>query len=340
MVVAAHDLLEISSVSGSTITTGWVKPVSGSLYTFTAMVDTPDTYVGQADKLVAVNAGESDLEFIIRTPSSTVVSETSYGQAADAGSVTSSFSRGDHTHGTPAALIPASSVVAETSFGQSSVVGTGSNFARQDHSHGTPKILASYDFKNSELFAGVKSYYVANTTNGNPTLGTSKWIIQDALYATPFIMANGGYINQICFHIGVAGGVAGTCRVGIYKATSQTNLYPHDLILDCGNFSFTAGAWDKWVYPSPLALDPTEIYYFVINSNATFGVYTINQLCVSNLLGYRWTGFAGHAFSLIPNAGIVVVCPYNLPNPFTPGGGTWGDDSDTVGSIAIWYAIA
>lgn len=74
------------------------------------------------------------------TPSNTVVSETSFGQASSAGASTN-YSRGDHTHGTPAApSVPsaAGTVTAETSFGQASSAGVAATFSRGDHTHGTP----------------------------------------------------------------------------------------------------------------------------------------------------------------------------------------------------------
>lgn len=79
------------------------------------------------------------------TPSGTVVTETTFGQASTAG-VAGTFSRGDHTHGTPAApSVPAASgsVVSETAFGQSSAVGVATTYSRGDHTHGTPAAPAS-----------------------------------------------------------------------------------------------------------------------------------------------------------------------------------------------------
>jgi hypothetical protein len=70
------------------------------------------------------------------TASGTVISETAFGQAANAGAA-ATFSRGDHTHGTPS-LTAAVSVVTEQAFGQASAVGVSTNYARQDHTHGTP----------------------------------------------------------------------------------------------------------------------------------------------------------------------------------------------------------
>lgn len=74
------------------------------------------------------------------SPANTVVTETAYAQASSAG-VAGTYSRGDHTHGTPAAVAvpgPAGAVVAETAFGQAAAVGVSGAYARADHTHGTP----------------------------------------------------------------------------------------------------------------------------------------------------------------------------------------------------------
>lgn len=74
------------------------------------------------------------------TPSGSVVTETAFGQASAVGASTD-YSRGDHTHGTPAAPAggtPATSVTDETTFGISTAVGVHANYARQDHTHGSP----------------------------------------------------------------------------------------------------------------------------------------------------------------------------------------------------------
>jgi hypothetical protein len=103
------------------------------------------------------------------TPSGTVVAETAYGQAASAGAA-STYSRGDHTHGSPAlssaaagasavgdtaavgvATTPAradhrhsresfGAVSAQTSYGASSGNGSASTVPRSDHTHGTPAL--------------------------------------------------------------------------------------------------------------------------------------------------------------------------------------------------------
>ncbi len=74
------------------------------------------------------------------TPANTVVSEMAFGQAANAGTVTT-YSRGDHTHGTPPTPVvpsPGSTVVSETTFGQVASAGDSLNYSRENHTHGTP----------------------------------------------------------------------------------------------------------------------------------------------------------------------------------------------------------
>lgn len=73
--------------------------------------------------------------------SATVVSETSFGQAPSAGS-SNTYSRGNHTHGTPAAISAGNTVVTETEFGQTSTAGTSGSYSRADHTHGTPALSA------------------------------------------------------------------------------------------------------------------------------------------------------------------------------------------------------
>src|SRR4051812_48957980 len=73
------------------------------------------------------------------TPSGTVVTETAFGQAAAAGAATA-YSRGDHTHGTPAApSVPAvaTTVQSGAAYGTATAVGVGTGYAREDHQHGT-----------------------------------------------------------------------------------------------------------------------------------------------------------------------------------------------------------
>jgi hypothetical protein len=78
-------------------------------------------------------------------PANGVISETTFGQAPDAG-VSLDYSRADHTHGTPplpaspTPPAPANTVVAETTAGRAPAAGVSTEYSRADHTHGTPPL--------------------------------------------------------------------------------------------------------------------------------------------------------------------------------------------------------
>jgi hypothetical protein len=97
------------------------------------------------------------------SPGNTVVTEQAFGQASTAGALLT-YSRSDHTHGTPAApTVPTASgsVVTEQAFGQSSTAGVAGTFSRGDHTHGTPAAPATG--------TSVKITLGAFNTSGNVT---------------------------------------------------------------------------------------------------------------------------------------------------------------------------
>jgi hypothetical protein len=102
------------------------------------------------------------------SPSGTVVSEIAFGQAPSAG-VATAFSRGDHTHGTPAApTIPvaATTVTTETSFGQASNAGTAATFSKGDHTHGTPAAPAGASPQETIRFVGTGEFIIDTRVDG------------------------------------------------------------------------------------------------------------------------------------------------------------------------------
>jgi len=118
------------------------------------------------------------------SPSNTVVTETSFGQASTAGAA-ATFSRGDHTHGTPAApSVPSASgsVVTETSFGQASTAGVGATFSRGDHTHGTPAapsvpsaagtVVTETSYGQASTAGVAATFSRGDHTHGSPSVGT------------------------------------------------------------------------------------------------------------------------------------------------------------------------
>lgn len=100
----------------------------------------PDAEVLTANSIVATGVDWEPGTGGSGTPSNTVVTETNFGQASTAGALTS-YSRGDHTHGTPAAPsipVAATTVTDETTYGIVPAVGNSTNYARENHTHGSP----------------------------------------------------------------------------------------------------------------------------------------------------------------------------------------------------------
>lgn len=139
------------------------------------------------------------------TPSNTVAAETSYGQASSAGAATA-YSRGDHTHGTPAlagvapsttlgigqsaavgvAAVPAradhvhptagSATPSASAVGDSAAEGVAVGFARADHRHGREQfgsVTAATAFGESAANGSAAAVARSDHSHGTPALGTT-----------------------------------------------------------------------------------------------------------------------------------------------------------------------
>lgn len=82
-------------------------------------------------------------------------------------------------------------------------------------------------------------YLLSASTATVPATGAT---VANTLYAVPFVApARGATLDRLAFS--VTGALAGNARVGIYDTTSDTNLYPNNLIVDGGGISTgTTGA--------------------------------------------------------------------------------------------------
>lgn len=149
----------------------------GSAPDFLSLTDAPDSYSGQAGKVVIVKPTEDGLEFA----STSGVGDMKVSVYDPAGIAKDAFDADNHVSGTvnkvftvteqtklsgiaagaevnvqadwnaasgdaailnkptiPSGLTPATTVVSETSYGQAAIVGVSTNYAREDHTHGTP----------------------------------------------------------------------------------------------------------------------------------------------------------------------------------------------------------
>ena len=151
----------------------------------------------------------------------------------------------------------------------------------------------------------VQAYYIGGQMTANTGLGTQLFTA-DILRAAPFLSTRGGVIDRIACNV-TGTSAAGEFRMGIYQATSQTNLYPNNLIVDAGTFNSTAGAALRTASIS-ITLQPNTLYWLVHiqgNNSAPFR-RVIADDCF-NLLGVG-TGFteayygieAGFTYGTLP----------------------------------------
>lgn len=155
------------------------------------------------------------------------------------------------------------------------------------------------------------------TATGAPTA--------NRMYAVPFVgPGRGGTINQIAFQVTTL--LAGNGRVGIYDATSDSNIYPNALIVDGGGVS-TATTGFKTAAVS-VALTPGKLYWAVYLGDAAPTLRVLNTGAGNGILGVDTTLVS------TPNRGISVAQAYGaLPGTFTAGAVT-----ESTSVVPIVYA--
>jgi hypothetical protein len=103
-------------------------------------------------------------------------------------------------------------------------------------------------------------YYLAGGPMQIATAATSDLEGNGVLHAVPYVSGRGGTIDRLAIY--QATQQAGqNMRLGIYKATSSTNLYPDALILDSGNIDMTGTGIKEWSGTQVLLAD--TLYWFV-----------------------------------------------------------------------------
>lgn len=134
------------------------------------------------------------------SPGDTVVTETSFGQSSAAGNA-STFSRSDHTHGTPAApTIPAgsSTVASETSFGATPSAGSATTYSKGDHTHGTPADPVTAHVAAGDPHTGYQLESEKAAANGYASLDANSLLVQAVqrlLAGTAAVTSTEGYIR-------------------------------------------------------------------------------------------------------------------------------------------------
>jgi len=157
----------------------------------------------------------------------------------------------------------------------------------------------SYDYFQFRGTDGDNAWYTANVTGGSPAAIGNITLSPNNLYAIPFIVPAGGTLDKIKIYISTAG--AGDARFGIYKATSTTDLYPGDLITDCGTLSVAVVNTFPSITGLSISIGSSDLYWFVLVANVAFALLKLQTIVQSNCLGF-------HANAAYPIPG------YNYPS--------------------------
>lgn len=101
------------------------------------------------------------------------------------------------------------------------------------------------------------------------------------LWAMPYLESRGGTIDRLAFLLSTTA-PGYYVRLGIYEATSATNLYPGDLLLDSGAIELTPSGVLAW--SGTQALANNTLYWLTMlanSSSATFGNHSTTSAQVT-----------------------------------------------------------
>jgi len=162
--------------------------------------------------------------------------------------------------------------------------------------------------------ATIEAWYPAGQITSSD-LGTSSGITTNTMYAAPWVEAEGCVLDYMGIrNTGTSGSAA--ARLGIYKATSATNLYPGELIKDTGALGSMGSTGAKTIALSPnVTLEPNTLYWFVL----LFGTAAVQVRRVVPGSGHAIFG-VNNAFDNEIQRGLTVAQTYGaLPSTFPAG---------------------
>jgi hypothetical protein len=128
--------------------------------------------------------------------------------------------------------------------------------------------------------------------------------------ATPFLTGRGGTIDRVGVRV-TTGAASTNFRICLYDSTSDTNLYPNNLILDVGSLSSVSTGWINATVSQ--ALKPGKLYWFAFeNDSASPQFRSISGVGSVPILGYDNppTTDAGTGWTVAHTFG---ACPSTFP---------------------------
>lgn len=152
-------------------------------------------------------------------------------------------------------------------------------------------------------------------TSNMVTVGSSTFAVTTSgqLYAVPYISTRGGTLDRIAINVTTPSGTSTqNCRLGIYAATSATNVYPSALLIDAGTVNLATSGANTLTINQVLAAN--TLYWLVLLTSVTDA--TISSTAnVAPVLGNPST------LTAAANTYIAVAQAFGaLPGTFTAGG--------------------
>lgn len=146
----------------------------------------------------------------------------------------------------------------------------------------------------------------------NATAGSTASFSNNLLRAIPFrAPSRGGTIDQLAFNVTTL--IAGNARIGAYRSTSKSNLYPSTRIADSGDIS--TGAAGVKTYATSITLEPGELIWIVLVNSAATSMRSVPVGGLEAVYGVDAT------MPTTPGVGVSVAHAYAaLPATFTAGG--------------------
>lgn len=161
-----------------------------------------------------------------------------------------------------------------------------------------------------EYYRDIGSYHLA----GQKIAGNSTSVShsQNVLRAIPFISPRGGTVNSLgC----LATTSSSNMRMGIYEATSATDIYPGALLIDAGAGVVTSSGLDLAISQ---ALEPDKLYWIAALNQPNITLWSL----FSGQMHQIPAAAAAAGFSAAYGNYLTIAQAYGaLPNPFPGGAG-------------------
>lgn len=139
-------------------------------------------------------------------------------------------------------------------------------------------------------------------------------ISSGTLYAMPWVSPRGGTLDRIAFENTVTNG--GAVRLGIYAATSATNIYPGALVLE-SEFAAVMGSTGAHANTISTVLTPSTLYWVVLLGSTTPTLRFVPSTGIRNVLGLPST-LGATARSALSPAQTYGALPSTFPAGATP----------------------